>query len=414
MKVAVVGGGVIGLCCAYSLRERGMEVVLFEAAEVGGGASRGNTGWVVPSLSMPLAAPGMLATGLRSALDPYGALIIRPGLDLGWIRWLWQFRRSAGPERFSRGVHALLALNERTFETLDGYRAAGVEFEMHETGILVVARDLPGLAWFQALYDELGRLGHRGGIEVLDGGSARAVEPALGHSVGAAMRTTVDRFVRPETLTAGLAGYLVARGLELRARAAVAAIELQGTGWRVETTAGGEVVDAVVIATGVSANVLLRPFGLHVPVVGAKGYSVTLTGSGTLPRHAVYLSEAKTGLSPFGETMRIAGLFELPGRTTDVDPRRARQIVDAALPYLRDWRPQGEWVRDAWAGLRPATPDSLPLIGPVPGQPGLYLASGHGMLGVTLAPATGLAIAELVAGMSTPRWLEPFRLDRAI
>ena len=415
MRVAVVGGGVVGLCCAYSLRERGMEVVLFEAGEVGGGASRGNAGWVVPSLSTPLAAPGMLATGLRSALDPRGALIIRPGLDVAWIRWLWQFRRSAGPERFSRGVRALIALNERTFEALDGYRAAGVEFEMYATGMLVVARERSGLAWFQTLSDELSRLGLGGELEVLDGDAARRLEPALGDVVGAAMHTTVDRYVRPETLTAGLAEHLVASGLDLRTREPVLAVARVGESWRVRTIAGAEDVDAVVLATGVAANTLLRLFGVRVPVVGAKGYSVTLEGVGTLPRHAVYLSEAKIGLSPFGETLRIAGLFELPGRSVEVDPARARQIVEDALPYLRDWRPTvADWTGRAWAGLRPATPDSLPLIGPVPHQQRLYLATGHGMLGVTLAPATGLAIAEIIEQQAVPHWLEPFRPDRAI
>ncbi len=415
MRVAIVGGGVVGLCCAYALREQGIEVVLFEAGEVGGGASRGNTGWVVPSLSTPLAAPGMLATGLRSALDPKGALIIRPGLDPGWIRWLWQFRRSSSKERFSRGVQALLALNERTFEALDGYRTAGVRFEMHSTGILVVGRDRSGLAWFQTLFDELARLGLGGRLEELDGDEARALEPALGTVVGAAMHTSVDRYVRPESLTAGLAEYLVARGLTLRTQSAVAEILPVGAGWRVRSEAGDEDIDAVVLATGAAANALLRPFGFRVPVVGAKGYSVTLGGTGTLPWHALYLSEAKLGLSPFGDTLRIAGLFELPARSEGVDPARVRQIVGDALPYLRDWRPaQEEAAGDPWAGLRPATPDSLPLIGSVPHQPGLYLATGHGMLGVTLAPATGLAIAELVESGVVPEWLEPFRPDRSI
>jgi D-amino-acid dehydrogenase len=149
-------------------------------------------------------------------------------------------------------------------------------------------------------------------------------------------------------------------------------------------------------------------------VIGAKGYSVTVSGTGTAPRVALYLSEAKIGVSPFGDVVRIAGLFELPARSDAVDPARARQLVEDTLPYLRDWRPvPGGEAAAAWAGLRPATPDSLPLIGQVPGRPGLFLAAGHGMLGVTLAPATGLAVADLVE-RRPPAWLEPFRPDRAI
>jgi D-amino-acid dehydrogenase len=414
--VAVVGGGVVGLCSAFALRERGFEIVVLEAGEIGGGASQGNTGWVVPTLATPLAAPGILRTGLRSALDPRGALIIRPwgaGLDLSWIRWLWQFRRSAGRERFAQGVRALLDLNRRTFEALDGYRAAGVVFEQYDTGMLVVAHDRPGLGWFETLYEELARLGFEGGIEQLGADAARALEPALGDGVGAALRTTVDRYVRPETLTRGLADHLEGRAT-IRTGTPVRALRPESGGWLVETGAGSERVDAVVLATGVAANELLRPFGVRVPVIGAKGYSVTVSGTGTAPQLALYLSEAKIGVSPYRDAVRIAGLFELPARSVTVEPARARQLVEEAIPYLRDWRPApGEETAGAWAGLRPATPDSLPLIGRVPGHPGLLLATGHGMLGVTLAPATGLAVADVLAGQE-PDWLAPFRPGRAI
>jgi D-amino-acid dehydrogenase len=417
VRVAVVGGGVVGLCSAFSLHERGIEVVVLEAGAIGGGASQGNTGWVVPTLSVPLGAPGMLRTGLRSALDPRGALVIRPwaaGVDLSWVRWLWQFRRNTSRERFARGVRALLDLNARTFEALDGYKAAGVAFEQHETGMLVVARDRAGLSWFETLYEELAELGFEGGIEHLDRTAAGEVEPALGDAVGAALRTTVDRYVRPESLTQGLAEFLTGRGPDLRTAAPVNALRREGDGWLVETTAGPERADAVVLATGVSAGELLRPLGVRVPVIGAKGYSVTVAGTGTAPRVALYLSEAKIGVSPFGDVVRIAGLFELPARSAAVEPARARQLVEDTLPYLRDWRPlPGNETAGAWAGLRPATPDSLPLIGELPGFPSLILAAGHGMLGITLAPATGLAVADLVE-RRPPVWLDAFRPERAI
>ena len=140
MKVVVIGGGVIGLCCAVSLAERDVEVTLLERGAVGCGASAGNAGWVVPSLAAPLGAPGTIRTGIRSALDPRGSLVIRPTLDMASIRWLWQFRRSCTAARYSAGVGALATLTRRTLDVLDGYRSAGVEFEEHRTGLLAVAR----------------------------------------------------------------------------------------------------------------------------------------------------------------------------------------------------------------------------------------------------------------------------------
>ena len=126
MRVAIIGGGVVGLACGWSLAKRGVEVVVIERDVIGEGASKGNTGWVSPTISFPLASPGTLAMGLKSAFDPNGALVIRPELDTRWLRWLWAFRGAATRERFLRGVEALHNLNRRTFEVLDAYEADGI------------------------------------------------------------------------------------------------------------------------------------------------------------------------------------------------------------------------------------------------------------------------------------------------
>jgi len=151
-----------------------------------------------------------------------------------------------------------------------------------------------------------------------------------------------------------------------------------------------------------------------VPLVGARGYSVTLPGRGAPPRHALYLAEAKLGLSPFRRGVRIAGVFELGARSTNVAPGAGERLIAAARPYLAGWRPDADGPVDAWAGLRPATPDGLPLIGPLPGLDGVYLATGHGMLGVTLAPATAALLAPLVLERRAANELAPFDPSRRI
>jgi D-amino-acid dehydrogenase len=410
LDVAIVGGGIIGLACAHAIHARGMRAVVLEGASVGAGASRGNTGWVVPTLSMPLAAPGMLATGLRAALRPHGALVIRPTLDTAWLRWLWQFRRHCRPEAFRRGLLALVELNRRTLAQFDAYRAEGIEFESHATGMLVVARERKGLSWFTTLFDELLAAGYEGTMSALDGAQARELEPALGDAVGFAYHTTVDRYVQPQTLMAGLGARLREQGVAIREGAAVTRLAPVGSRWRLSLD-GGEVIEArhVVIAAGAATTTLLAPLGVALPLIGAKGYSVDLQGDGEAPRIALYLSEPKLGVSPFDGRVRIAGVFELPARNTSVSPARIKNLIADTLPYLRSWRPSAqETGQGGWAGLRPATPDSLPLLGPLDGLPGLFVASGHGMLGVTLAPASGLAIAEMIETGRVPNELEPF------
>ena len=148
---------------------------------------------------------------------------------------------------------------------------------------------------------------------------------------------------------------------------------------------------------------LLRRLGVRVALLGARGYSVTLAGRGVPPRHALYLAEAKLGLSPFDGGVRVAGVFELGPSKADARRGVGERLLAAARPYLAGWRPETDAPVEAWAGLRPATPDGLPLIGALPGLDGLYLATGHGMLGVPLAPATADLLARLVLeGQAAP------------
>jgi D-amino-acid dehydrogenase len=410
-QVAVVGAGVVGLACAWELRRRGAEVVVIERGTVGGGVSRGNTGWVSPSFTYPLPAPGMVREGLRQLVTGGEAFVLRPSLDPAFVRWLWSFRRSCSGDNFDAGVRALLALNRRTLELFDAYREAGVAFEMNAAGLVVAARTPGGLDLYRRIFRRLRELGYEGGaIAELDGASVASLEPALDRSrVVAGLHALVDRFVRPEDLTAGLAEHLRAGGAEVREGSELRALERRRGGWLLETTSGGPLeAQSVIVAAGLATAPLLRRLGVRVPLLGARGYSVTLAGRGTPPRHALYLAEAKLGLSPFDGGVRIAGVFELGARDARTAPGAGERLLGAARPYLAGWRPDADGPVEAWAGLRPATPDGLPLIGALPGLERVYLATGHGMLGVTLAPATADLLAPLVLEGRAAAGLAPF------
>ncbi len=416
-RVIVVGAGVVGLACAWELRRRGAHVVVLERGAVGGGASRGNTGWVSPSLTYPLPAPGMVREGLRQLVTGGEAFVLRPSLDPAFARWLWSFRRSCSPKRFDAGVRALLALNRRTLELFDAYREAGIAFEMHTVGLVVAARTADGLDLYRMIFKRLRELGYEGGeIDELDAAALGALEPAFDRGqVVAGLHARVDRFVRPEELTAGLAARLRADGVEVREHCELRSLARRNGGWALETAPGSDLMaERVVIAAGLPTAPLLRRLGVRVPLLGARGYSVTLEGRGTPPRHALYLAEAKLGISPFNGGVRIAGVFELGARGADVAPGVGERLIAAARPYLAGWRPETDAPVEAWAGMRPATPDGLPLIGALPGLDGVFLATGHGMLGVTLAPATADLLAPLVLeGRAAPE-LAPFDPARSV
>ena len=363
MRIAIIGGGVVGLACGWSLATRDADVVILERGTIGEGASKGNTGWVSPSISTPLASPGTLAMGLKSALDPNGALVIRPELDTRWLRWLWSFRAAASRDRFLRGVEALHNLNRRTFEVLDAYAADGVPFEMHGGGILILGKTEKGIAWFAPVLEDLQKLGFEGGVEELSPEAAREIEPALGDDVRYAIRTTIDRYVQPQTLMRGLADRIAELGGDVREGVDVTGLRRTPAGWTVDTADGLVEADRVIVATGAYSPALLKPLGLDVPIVPAKGYSITLKGEGTRPSQALYLTEPKIGISGYDEGVRIAGVFELPGKDLLVDKSRLNKVVADACSFPCDWHPATSEVSvEGWAGWRPATPDSLPLL----------------------------------------------------
>jgi D-amino-acid dehydrogenase len=399
LKVAVIGAGAVGLCCAWSLARRGADVIVYERDRVGSGCSRGNTGWICPGLSAPLPAPGVMTAALRGMLRPGSPVLIRPLIGPAFLRWSWQFWRACAPERYRAGLEATVALSRRTFELFDELRSEGVEFEMHSSGMVVAALTEPGVEEYAAMLGEAAAAGYEGGVRVLDGDAVRALEPAASDAVVGGVHAPAERYVRPESFTQGLADALRRGGADVR----------EG----VEVEALGDVdADAVVVAAGVWAGRLLRSVGVRVPMEAAKGYSVTARGRGTRPRHAFYLAEAKVGCSTFGDAVRIAGVFDLTGLDLTLRRRRIETITRSATAYLRDWEP--DEIELEWAGLRPYLPDGLPVIGPVPGRDRLFLATAHGRLGITLAPATGELLADVILDGTQPPELTPFAAERLL
>jgi len=413
-SVVVVGGGVIGLACAWELTRGGAVVTVLERGEVGGGVSHGNAGWVVPSMAAPLPAPGMVREGVRQLVTRGDAFVLRPSLDPAFVRWLWRFWRSSSPARFDVGVRALLALNRRTLELFDAYRDAGLRFEMQSTGLVIVARSVTGLRHYTEVFRRLRALGYEGGEpDELDRDALVRLEPALDRrNIEAGLHARVDRYVRPEELTKALADRLREDGASIVEGNEVTDLRAHPGGWTVATNRGELRAGKVVMAAGLASVRFLRRFGTRVAVQPARGYSVTIAGRGTPPRHALYLAEAKIGLSPFAHGVRVAGVFELGASRAEAPAGAGERLLAAARPYLSGWQPDVDEPLTTWAGLRPATADGLPLIGALPGHDGLFVASGHGMLGVTLAPATAALLAPLVLEGRLEPELQPFSPGR--
>jgi D-amino-acid dehydrogenase len=207
------------------------------------------------------------------------------------------------------------------------------------------------------------------------------------------------------SLTAGLATWADAHGVEIREHAEVRTV----AGRRIETGEDVIEVDAVVLSAGVDSGPLLRRLGVRVGIAPARGYSVTFArDSAEAPARALYLADALVGLSTYDDAVRIAGVFELGHRSVAVDERRLDAMLRTVDPFFASWHVSRAPRDLAWAGLRPLTSDGLPLIGRAPRDPRVFVATGHGMLGVTLAPATAALLAPLVLEGRADPALAPF------
>jgi D-amino-acid dehydrogenase len=403
VKVAVIGGGVVGLGTAYELARAGAEVTLVERDRLGAGASSGNTGWVTPALcAVPVPGPGVVGQALKWMLRPDSPFLLRPRLDPGFAAWLWRFRSACAPARFSAGLQALVAHNRGAVGALLDWQAQGVEFESYREGTIFAALTEAALRNEHELYARLQAEGFPVEVELLSGDEAREREPALSDRVVAGLFSHGEWHVRPESLTAGLADAVRRCGCEVREGVTVTRLEREREGWRLATTSGEIDAERVVVTASVWSSDLLRPLGYRLPLEAAKGYSITATGEGTRPSHAVYLLEAKVACSPFADGVRLAGTLELAGRDLALNRTRVRAIERAAETYLR-WRPVGPDLE--WAGLRPLAPDGLPVIGAVPGCQGLFVSTGHGMAGITLAAVSAQLLSPLVLNGIEPREL---------
>ena len=391
--VVVVGGGIIGRSVASSAARRGLSVIVVEAGGRTFGTSSANAGHLVPSHVVPFAAPGMVRAGLRSLAVRDGAFAIAPRAAVGLVPWLWRFARSSTPANVERGVPVLRRLLEATVDEVTRLREAGFALDHASGGIMQVAGGAASLKELHHEAEDWNRWGVR--TEEFTAAALRAAEPMVtDRAVGGVLLADDGRF-DPALLLAAVTDEGEQHGV-VSVDATVKSLETAGRGARVHTTVGVIESRHVVVASGVWTPALCRAFGVRLPIVPARGNSVTLPDA-PKPNGPMLLVEQRLALSPLARGLRLTSGFRLtrPG-DRDVNPARSREIVRRATQVLS--LPANTAPANEWTGLRPATPDGLPIIGALPGAPAVIVAAGHGMLGSTSGPGTGEAVAALLMG----------------
>lgn len=407
--VLVIGAGAIGLACAHYARRSGRDVRVVDKGAVGMGASWGNAGLVPLSAVAPLAVPGVISTSLRSLGDRDGAFRLSPRPDPQLIRWLFEFRRQCTWPR-AHGVAARLALLMRESQLLLERLVAeeGLQIEYSRAGTLSLCATQAGLASLlkaNAILETVGIVSTRVSRE-----EAVAMEPVVSPAVVGGLYHPEDRHVHPGKLVHGLAERLRDDGVRFMTHTEVREIVVDGgRAVGVRTDAGMIRASEVVLAAGIESARLMRRHGVELMVLPAKGYHVE-SASFPRPRMPLRLSEVKAVVTTAGAAGRITSKLELT-RTSRISARRIISGVPRlAASYLRGVVPSAGFT--SWCGFRPLTPDSAPYIGRPRDVDGLVVATGHGQLGLALAPITGALVSDLLAGSEPRVPLERFGFGR--
>lgn len=402
--VLVVGGGFAGVCTAYELARRGKRVVLVERGDVASGCSAGNAGLIVPSHSIPMAAPGVLAKGMKWMFDPDSPFYIKPRFSPALFSWLWKFRGACSEERARRSTTVLRDLH---LASLALY--GEIALPHSRDGLLLLYRSERGL--HEGL--EEARVLEQAGIasRALSLGEIAARVPRAKPGLAGGILFPSDAHLDPLAFVRALAARAEAAGARLCTHTEVLGFIRSGRKIEGLRSAKGDLAaDQVVLATGSWSPSLARELGLRIPIQPAKGYSVTLPRPESCPSLPLLLMEAKVGVTPLGDRMRLAGTLELAGLDLSINERRVEAIRRGARDYLEGLDATGPG--EVWAGLRPCTPDGLPILGRAPGFDNLILATGHAMIGVSLGPVTGRLAAQLACGEKPDLDLAPLRPDR--
>lgn len=410
-RVVILGAGVVGLCAALACARRGMSVTVIDRQpRQRGGCSFGNAGMVVPSHFIPLAAPGMVALGLKWMGDPESPFYIRPRLDPELLAWGLRFWRASTKSHAAAAAPVLRdlgLLSRACFEELD----SGLDLSLVERGLLMLckeARTLEEEAHTAVMATELGLP-----AEILDAKATAALDPGVTMDVCGSVHFPLDCHLSPGRLMAALEAELVRLGVAFHWETEARDFDTGSSALKSVVTDRGEIPgEAFVLCAGVWSARIARALRLNLPMQGGKGYSLTLTEPPQLPRLCSICVEARVAVTPMDGALRFGGTMELAGIDESIAARRVRGIVRAAVRYFPAFSEADFSGIEPWSGLRPVSPDGLPYLGRTKRWRNLVVATGHAMMGLSLAPATGKIVAELLSGRSPEVDLRLFDPER--
>jgi D-amino-acid dehydrogenase len=410
-RVIVIGSGAIGSSCAYFLAKSGWTVTIIDSGEFGRGCSHGNCGFISPSHVFPLAGPGAIRSALKAMLTPNSPLKIRPRLDPALWAWLFRFARrcnAADMMEAGKAIHALLNSSRALYSEIIAREA--IDCEWQPKGLIFVYLHQAAMEHAaetnKLLHDSFGMT-----IKRFDGDELTEREPALKPGLAGGFYYDCDAHLRPNKLMAGWKKVLERCGVTIRTQCSVETFSGGDHEAKAVSTNQGELAaDAFVVATGAWTPLLKGYLGCRIPIQPGKGYSMTMPRPSRCPSLPLIFEEHRVAVTPMQSGYRLGSTMEFAGYDASLNRRRLALLKDGARHYLHE--PYCDPVEEEWFGWRPMTPDGLPIIDRSPALANVVIAAGHNMLGVSMAPATGKLVAEILGNQPAHVDLKPYSCKR--
>ncbi|MBL9130144.1 MAG: FAD-dependent oxidoreductase [Verrucomicrobiaceae bacterium] len=408
-QVTILGAGVIGLSTALYCARRGMQVTIIDQKpRQRDGCSFGNAGMIVPSHFIPLAAPGMVALGLKWMLNPESPFYIKPRLDVDLMSWglhFWKAATKARVEAAAPVLRDLSLLSRECFETL------GLDFGLVKRGLLMLCKKQHTLDEEAHMAEKANALGIP--ADVLDAKATAALDPAVTMDICGSVFFPKDCHLAPGSFISAVEAELVRLGVRFLWETEVSGFEVEGAALKAVKTSKGQVEgQEMVLCGGVWSAQLAKELDLKLPMQAGKGYSLTLANPKQLPELCSICTEARLAVTPMEGALRVGGTMEMAGIDESITQRRVRGITRAFPQYFPVFEEKDFAEVKPWSGLRPVSPDGMPYIGRTKRWKNLTVATGHAMMGLSLAPATGKIIAEVLCGEKSPVALDLMSPDR--
>ena len=406
-SAVVIGAGIVGLAVAYHLRKAGLDTTVIDRDLAGDRASFGNAGGIAVTEVVPASVPGLIWRVPGWLLDPLGPLAVRPGHAAKLLPWLWRFSRVGTPRESARIADALSALNARTYDDLLPMLAdAGLSGDLNRRGALTVYETEAGFLRDAAEWSI--KRSHGIDVQDLTGAEARDMEPTLRNVARGVFTPQWSHVDDPRRLVDILQRHLAERGVRFVAGNVTSISGAEPV--RIEIEGGRSIeADTAVVAAGAWSGRLAGMLGDRVLLESERGYNTTLPEPGVSLSREVIFAERKFVATPLTCGLRIGGAAEFGGLAAAANYARSRALVTLASRHLPGLNTSGGVE---WAGHRPATPDSLPVIGPSPSRKGVVYAFGHGHLGLTQAATTGRLVCDIVLGNPAMIDLAPYSISR--